>query len=697
MGAMATHCPYCALQCGITLRAGERGALVVDGDPKFPVNAGALCMKGWAAADLLAHPERLRFPLVRDARGELAPATWDEALDVIAPKIRAVQERHGRDAVGVFGSGSLTNEKAYALGKLARAVLRTSSIDYNGRYCMSSAATASTRALGLDRGLPFPLADLAGAEAILLAGSNVAETMPPFVRYIEAMRRAGGKLVVVDPRRTPTAAMAALHLAASPGTDAAVANGILHVLVRDHLVDEAYVRDRTEGFDDVRAVVAGYWPERVERITGVPQADIVRAAHLLGEARHAFVLTGRGPEQQARGVANALAFIDIALALGLVGREGSGYGCITGQGNGQGGREHGQKADQLPGYRRIDDPAARAHVASVWGIAPEDLPGPGKSAYEMLSAAGADGGVRALLVFGSNVVVSSPAASGIEARLRALDLLVVSDFFLSETAALAHVVLPSAQFAEEDGTMTNLEGRVIRRRRATPPPPNVRTDLEAMAALADRLGAASLFPSAEPRDVFDELRRASSGGVADYAGITYERIDREAGLFWPCPSEDHPGTPWLFRERFPTKSGRARFHAVHHGVADEEPDAEFPMVLTTGRVLAQYQSGTQTRRVAALAKVAPAAVVELHPSVARQHGVADGDAVHVVTRRGRATFVARVTEGVRSDVLFVPFHWGGEQCVNRLTNPALDPSSRMPEFKACAARIEAAPASEVVP
>jgi len=686
LGGTATHCPYCALQCGLRLKAGAR--VEVEGDPAFVVNKGALCIKGWTAAELLSHRDRLLHPLVRDDRGELVRATWDQALERIAEGIRATQARHGRDAVGLFGSGSLTNEKAYALGKLARAVLRTSSIDYNGRYCMSSAATASTRALGLDRGLPFPIEDLGEADALLLVGSNVAETMPPLMQYIEKAKARGGALVVVDPRRTATASAAALHLAASPGTDAVVANGLLHVIVRDGLVDEAYVRDRTEGFESVRAQVAGYWPERVERISGVPTADLERAAHLLGGARRAFVLTGRGPEQQAQGVANTLAFIDVALALGLVGRRGSGYGCVTGQGNGQGGREHGQKADQLPGYRRIDDPAARAHVARVWGMDPEALPGPGRSAYEMLAAMGTPGGVRALLVFGSNVVVSSPDASAIEARLRALDLLVVSDFFLSETAALAHVVLPSAQFAEEDGTMTNLEGRVVRRRRALEPPPEVRSDLAIMRAVAARLGVTSYLPSDDPRDVFDELRLATAGAPADYSGITYDRIDREGGVFWPCPSETHPGTPRLFAERFPTPSGRARFFPIPHVAPAEEPDDEYPMVLTTGRLLAQYQSGTQTRRVEALARLAPEAVVELHPAVARRLSLSTGDQVSVVTRRGRATFVVRVTPAVRQDVIFVPFHWGGERCANRLTNPALDPSSRMPEFKVCAARLE---------
>ena len=338
------------------------GRLAVVGDAEFPVNKGALCIKGHTAGELLDHPERLRSPLVRNSDGRLVEASWDEALERVATGILAIQERHGRHAVGVFGSGSLPNEKAYGLGKLARAVLRTSAIDYNGRYCMSSAAAASLRAFGLDRGVPFPIEDIASADVVLLVGANVAETMPPIMQYFEEQRARGGALIVVDPRRTPTARAATLHLASVPGTDLALANGLLHVIVRDGLVDEEYVARRTEGFDDVRAAVAGYWPERVERITGVAEADLERAAHLLASAKRAIILTGRGPEQHARGVANTLSVIDVALALGLVGRPGSGYGCLTGQGNGQGGRRartEGRPAPRIPAHRRSCGPRPR--------------------------------------------------------------------------------------------------------------------------------------------------------------------------------------------------------------------------------------------------------------------------------------------------------------------------------------------------
>ena len=685
----ATHCPYCAFQCGMRL-SGPREAAEVAGDDAFPVNKGALCIKGWTSAAALVHPDRLLTPLARNADGDLSPVSWDEALDRVVAAFQKTRSDHGADAVGIFGGGSLTNEKAYLLGKFARVALGTANIDYNGRFCMSSAAAAGIRAFGIDRGLPFPLEDLPQAEVILLVGGNVAESMPPIMQYFEAQRSNGGQLIVVDPRRSATAATADLALHLTPGTDAALANGLLHLIIRDGLIDTDYIRERTEGFERVREVAATYWPERVELITGVPEAQLLQAARMLGVAKTAMVLTGRGPEQQSQGVNNVLSFINLTLALGKVGRPYSGYGCLTGQGNGQGGREHGQKADQLPGYRLITDPAARQHVAAVWDVPEAELPGPGKSAYELLDSLGREAGIRSLLVLGSNVVVSAPNAVNIAERLRSLDFLVVSDFFLSETAQMADVVLPSVQWAEEEGTMTNLEGRVIRRRRAYDPPAGTLTDMELLCQLAERLDRGCYFSYADPEAVFEELRAASAGGVADYSGITYDKIEASQGVFWPCPSADHPGTPRLFTDRFPTPSGKARFHPVRHRPAAEEPDDEFPLYLTTGRILAHYQSGTQTRRIGHLQEMAPEALVEMHPTTAQRYGVADGDRLTLTTRRGSANFKARLTPGIRTDTLFAPFHWGGSQSVNRLTNPALDPISRMPEFKVCAVRIDPA-------
>ncbi|WP_031159013.1 molybdopterin oxidoreductase family protein [Streptomyces durhamensis] len=788
-----THCPYCALQCGMNVTPLPQGGVEVTERTDFPVNRGALCGKGRTAAEVLSPAVRLTSPLVRSA-GRLVEASWAEALDRIAERLAGTREGYGADALGVFGGGGLTNEKAYALGKFARVVLGTSQIDYNGRFCMSSAAAAGTKAFGLDRGLPFPLEDIPKTGCVILVGSNLAETMPPSLRFFTELRQNGGTLIVVDPRRTRTAEQADLHLAPRPGTDLALALGLLHLVVAEGRTDEEYIRRRTTGWEEARAAAMAHWPEQVERITGVSVPRLREAVRLFCEPEAAMVLTARGPEQQSKGTDTVGAWINLCLATGRAGRPLSGYGCLTGQGNGQGGREHGQKADQLPGYRKLDDPAARAHVAGVWGVAPEALPGPGRSAYELLDALGTD--IRALLLMGSNPVVSAPRAAHVEGRLRSLDFLAVADVVLSETAELADVVLPVTQWAEETGTTTSLEGRVLLRRRAVAPPPGVRSDLYVLHELAARLGVEKGFPT-DPEEVFEELRRASAGGPADYSGISYRRLAEENGVFWPCPAQNtdtdtgpaahgdssiptapagrptappaltgaeaaaddpapdtgpaargdsgtptdppgrptdgpaltgttggpatvddgedavldglpddpardvggavspgaaapvvHPGTPRLFLDRFATADGRARFVAVTHRATAEEPDAEYPLLLTTGRVVSQYQSGAQTRRVAELNAAAPGPFVELHPRLAARIGAAEGDPVTVVSRRGRAVAPARITAAIRPDTVFMPFHWPGEGRANTLTNPALDPTSRMPEFKSCAVRVE---------
>ncbi len=680
-----THCPYCALQCAMHLERGPDGALAAR-PADFPTNRGGLCRKGWTSAQVLTAADRLTTPLLRkDRTAGFEEVDWDTALEYAADRVRALQAAHGRDAVAVFGSGGLTNEKSYQLGKFARVALGTSQIDYNGRFCMSSAAAAGNRAFGLDRGLPFPVTDLADADVVVLAGANPAETMPPLMGHL-----SGARLVVVDPRRSGTAREAlrrgGLHLAPRPGTDLALALGLLHAARAEGLLDDAYITERTTGFDAAWRHAAAWWPERTEHVTGVPAHRIREAARLLGTARRAYVLTGRGVEQHAKGTDTASAWINLALALGLPGRVGSGYGCLTGQGNGQGGREHGQKADQLPGYRRIDDPAARAHVAAVWGVDPDDLPGPGRSAFELLDALGSAGGPRALLLFGSNPAVSAPDATRMRDRLAALDLLVVADFVLSETAALADVVLPVAQWAEESGTMTNLEGRVLRRRRAAAPPPGVRTDLEVLHGLAVRLGQdPERFPT-DPDAVLAELRAASAGGAADYSGVTPQRLEDGEALHWPVPEGGQP-TPRLFLDRFAHPDGRARFAPVEHRPPAEDTDADYPLLATTGRLMGHYQSGAQTRRVGELADAEPEVYVEVHPDTAARCGLAGGDRAAVESRRGTTVARVRLRPDARLDTVFLPFHYPGEQAANNLTNPALDPTSRMPEFKVSAVRL----------
>jgi assimilatory nitrate reductase catalytic subunit len=670
----------------VTTNEADTRNLTVKADPEFPVNRGQMCIKGFTSAVLLDHPARLRSPKLRRNDGKLVPVSWDTALDFIAERLRALRERHGADTLAAFGSGALTNEKAYLLGKFARLVLRTSNIDYNGRYCMASAAAGQNRAFGIDRGMPFPVSDIAEAEALLLWGSNCAETMPPIMQWIFEQKQRGGKLIVVDPRRTDTARAASLHLQLTPGSDLALANGLLHLAIEEKLIDLDYIARRTEGFEELRRSVLTSHPAFIERLTGVSIDQQLAAVRMLAAAERSMTLSGRGAEQQSKGADTVNAMINLMLALGKVGKPASGYGCLTGQGNGQGGREHGQKADQLPGYRLIEDPEHRAQIARIWGIDPSELPRKGKSAYELLDALGPVGGIRALLVFGSNVAVASPNASNIVQKLAALDLLVVCDAFENETSENAHVLLPTAQFAEEEGTLTNLEGRVILRQRVQDPPEGVRSDLEVLAELARRMGVERGFSFDSPREVFDELRRATAGAKADYSGITYEKLREHQGIFWPCPSEQHAGTPRLFGERFATPSGRARFLAVPYRPAAELPDRDYPLYFTTGRYKEHYNSGAQTRNVSTLLDAKPEPRVQVHPLLAARLEVSDGEQLLVESRRGSVFFSVIVSPDIRPDTLFAPFHWGGRKAANLLTNAALDPTSRMPEFKVCAVR-----------
>ncbi|MFP3578554.1 molybdopterin oxidoreductase family protein [Arthrobacter sp. SIMBA_036] len=688
-----THCPYCALQCGMTLTpaqpraaspAAESAAILDVSGRDFPTNRGGLCRKGWTSASLLHHTGRVTEPLLKGSDGVHQPISWDQALQLITAAVKDTQREYGNDAVGVFGGGGLTNEKAYMLGKFARLALRTSRIDYNGRFCMSSAAAAGNRAFGVDRGLPFPVADLDTASVILMLGSNVAETMPPFVQHLQGARDAGG-LIVVDPRRSPTAALTSdgggLHVQPTPGTDLALLLGISHVVVHEGLTDPDFISTRTSGYAAVVRSLATFWPERVQSLTGVPAHLIRDTARLLAQGAKtggSYILSGRGVEQHVDGTDTATAAINLSLLLGLPGSSRSGYGTLTGQGNGQGGREHGQKADQLPGYRKITDPAARAHVARVWGVDESLIPGPGLPAVELLKSLGQPDGVRCLFVHGANVVVSAPDAHAVTKGLRSLDFLVVCDFFLSETAAEADLVLPVTQWAEEEGTLTNLEGRVIRRRRALMPPPGVRNELWLMAQLAKLLEAPSTF-SDDPETVFEELRLASAGGLADYSGIDYAMLDRGEAAYWPYPSGS-TGTPRLFGDGFAHADGRAVMVPVTPSKRVRSL-ADGSLALATGRLLEHYQSGAQTRRVDELLAAQPQARLLIHPGTAASRDISDGDYVTVTNERGEVLCRAELSTTVRPDTVFLPFHFPGQESANRLTEAVTDPISGMPEFK----------------
>ena len=693
-----THCPYCALQCAMTVSASTAGSGATVAARDFPTNRGGLCRKGWSAADLLRHPDRLTAPLLRGSDGVLREAPWADVLRLISDRVRTLQAAHGRDAVAVFGGGGLTNEKAYTLGKFARLALRTSRIDYNGRFCMSSAAAAGNRAFGVDRGLPFPLEDLDAASVILLLGSNAADTMPPFVQHLRGAQGAGG-LIVVDPRRSATARLTdqgkGIHLQPTPGTDLALLLGLAHVVVAEGLEDRTFLDERTTGQDDVARGLARWWPERVQSLTGVPAESIRATARRLARGARsgadggpgAYILTGRGIEQHADGTDTTTAAINLALLLGLPGTSHSGYGTLTGQGNGQGGREHGQKADQLPGYRKITDPAGRAHIAEVWGVPEAAIPGPGLPAVELLAALGRPDGVRCLFVHGANIAVSAPNAATVIDGLRSLDLLVVSDFFLSETAALADVVLPVLQWAEEEGTVTNLEGRVLRRRAAVAPPEGARSELWIMQELARLLEAPSLF-SEDPETMFNELARASAGGLADYSGLDYGLLDGGTAAYWPYPVGG-TGTPRLFLNSFAHPGGRAALVRVAPQAATTGSRVPAPLLLATGRLLEHYQSGTQTRRVPELLAAQPLPRLQLHPATAADLGIAQDDRVVVTSENGEAHALAELTADIRQDTVFLAFHYAEAGSANQLTGSATDPISGMPEFKTTPVRVAA--------
>ncbi|HZS75977.1 MAG TPA: formate dehydrogenase subunit alpha [Ktedonobacteraceae bacterium] len=685
-----THCCYCGVQCGMYLKVSDGKVVGVEPRADFPLNHGMLCPKGGTAYQTVNHPDRLLYPLMR-RNGKDSPlerASWDEVLDTIVSRFQAIQREHGKDAVAIYSGSSMTNEKCYIMGKFARVALGTRHTDYNGRLCMSSATGANELSLGIDRAAN-PVSDMLHADCIFVIGANVGECFPIITSYLWQARDRGCKLIVADPRQTPIARTADIYLPLRSGTDSALLNGMLHVVIKEGLIDEDFIRERTNGWEETKALVEQYPPERVAKVCGLRPEMIIEAARMYGNANAALIYTARGLEHQSKGVDNGVAAANLALATGNFGRPGAGYGTLTGQGNGQGGREMGQKASQLPVTRNIEHMPDREYVCSVWGIDEKDLPHSGYPATLMIPAM-LRKEIRACYLVCSNPMVSLPDQHTVERALRGLDFFVVTDFFLSETAELADIVLPGTVWAEDEGTVTTLEGRVVKYNKAVEPPGEARTDWQIVCEIARRLGKGQYFPYKTPRDIFDELRLCSKGATADYWGITYEKIEAQNGVFWPCPSEDHPGTPRLYEERFAFPDGRARFHPIEYIPPAEEPDAEYPLVLTTGRVIYHYLSGNQTRRTPFLKEMAPYPWVEIHERTATKLGIADGDWVTVRTRRGEMTAPALVVRSIRPDTIFIPYHYGHDEAANILTNPVFEPKMKIPEYKVCAASAQKA-------
>jgi assimilatory nitrate reductase catalytic subunit len=684
-----THCCFCGQQCGIKLKVHDNAVVGFEPWYDFPFNEGKLCPKGVKRYLQGSHPDRLLHPMERDpsAPGGFRPVTWEHALDRVAAAVRRIQGAYGDDAFAMLSGVSLTNEKSYLIGKFARLALHTANLDYNGRYCMVSAGTGGKLAWGVDRS-PNPWSDIPLAGVVWIAGSNIAETFPITTSYVWRARDRGARLIVQDPRVVPLARTADLFLPVRPGTDSALFGAVLHELIRHDWLDHEFIDAHTVGFDDAAAAVADMTPRRAAGITGVPAARIEEAAEWWGTSATGMLLHARGIEQQSKGVDNVLAAINLGLATGKFGKPGCGVSTITGQGNGQGGREHGHKCDQLPGNRDITNPEHRAQVAAVWGCDEYDIPDKGMPALEIIEAIH-DGRIKGLLSICFNPAVSSPDSNFTAEALDKLEFYAVIDFFLSESGRHADLVLPGSLHEEDEGTSTTGEGRIIKINAAVRPPGEARLDWQIICDLAARLGAGRYFPYRNTHEIFEELCRASSGGTADYTGATWERIVAEHGQFWPIPEVGHPGTPRLFEDgKFFHPDGKARFLPTPFRESAEVVDGEYPIWLTTGRVVSQYLSGTQTRRIAALVAQYPEPLCEMHPVLADRLGVTDGELVRVASRRGEITLPARVVNTIRPDTVFIPYHWPGAQAANQLTNRAVDPRSKMPEFKVAAVRVE---------
>ena len=694
-----THCCFCGQQCGIQLKVKDNAVIGFEPWEDFPFNRGMLCPKGVKRYLQGSHPDRLLHAYERDVNspGGFRAVEYDRAIARVAAEIQRLQAAHGKDSFGVITGASLTTEKAYLMGKFARVCLQTANIDYNGRLCMVSAAAGNKKAFGIDRAAN-PWSDILKSEVVWISGANVGECAPITTNYVWQAREFGAKIIVVDPRITPIARTCDLFLPIKPGRDVALFNGILHLMIENDWLDHEFIESHTVGFEAVAEHVREWTPRQTAQVTGISERAIRQAAEWWGEAKSSFLMHARGIEHHSHGVQNVLGAINIVLASGRIGREGCGYATITGQANGQGGREHGQKCDQLPGARDISNPEHREYIAKIWGVSADEIPAAGVDCYEMFRRIDR-GEIRGLLSICFNPKVSLPDNRFITRCLEKLEFYVAIDFFLNETAQHADVVLPGSLQEEDEGVVTQIEGRVIKINQAVDPPGDARQDWRIIQDIARSLGREHGFTFTEPREIFDELRIASQGGIADYSGITYEKIEKQGGVFWPCTSEDDPGTPRLFETDswnpiamgagpFYFPDGKARFNVAPYTPPAEDVDDEYPLMLTTGRVVSQFLSGTQTRRIGPLVDQYPEPRIEMHPQLAEKLGIADGDFAKAETRRGDVTLRAMVVTTIRPDTIFIPYHWAGRKSANQLTISAQDPISKIPEYKVCAVRVK---------
>ena len=667
---VTTVCPYCGVGCMLYLQVRDGRVIGVLPHPKGP-GEGRLCIKGWSAHEFIHHQERLTKPLIREGSG-FRDATWDEALNLVASKIRESKQKFGADSIAFLASAKATNEENYLMQKLARAAVGTNNIDHCARLCHSSTVTGMNRAFG-SGAMTNSQEDLEQADAFLVIGSNTSEQHPLIARRIIKAVKKGAKLIVADPRDIPLTEYAAIHLMHKPGTDIALLNAMMNVIIAEGLQDNAFINTRTEGYEALKEHVKKYNPELAENITGVPAEKIREAARIYGSAERAALLFSMGITQHITGVNNVLSTANIAMLTGNIGRPGTGVNPLRGQNNVQGACDVGALPDLLPGYQRAADPDARKRLSDAWGI---EMPSePGLTLTEKVNGAGDK--VKIMFVMGENPLMSDPDTNHVKKQFAKLDFLIVSELFMSETAAIANVVFPAVSYAEKDGTYTATDRRIQRLHKAIEPIGEAKPDWWILSQLSTLLGYPMDF--AEPSEIMEEI--ASISPI--YRGVDYERL-KDEGLRWPITSKEHSGTPILHVEKF--SRGLGKFHVVEHRPPAEEPDEEYPLLLTTGRVLFHWHTGTMTRRSPTLTEQVNEAFAEINERDAEKLGIHYGDMVKVASRRGEITLQARVTGGIMEGVVFIPFHFA-EAPANVLTNNAVDAESKIPEFKACAVRV----------
>lgn len=711
---VASLCPYCGVGCQLTYHVKDDRILFVEGR-NGPANEGRLCVKGRYGFDYARHPQRLTVPLIRRddapkhadlvsdpavARSYFREATWEEALARAGGALKTIRDRKhegGRDALAGFGSAKGSNEEAYLFQKLVRLGFGSNNVDHCTRLCHASSVAALLEGIG-SGAVSNPVKDVLKAEVVIVIGANPVVNHPVAASWIKNAVRQGTKLIVIDPRRSELARHAHRHLMFRPGTDVALLNALMHVIVDEQLVAPDFIAARTEGYAALAQNVRAFSPEAMEPVTGIPAATVREVARLYATSGGSMILWGMGISQHVHGTDNARCLIALALMTGQIGRPGTGLHPLRGQNNVQGASDAGLIPMMYPDYRPVGDAHARAAVAQAWGVPAAQLDDrKGLTVVEVMKAILA-GRVKGMLVMGENPAMSDPDAEHAREALARLEMLVVQDIFLTETAALADVVLPASAFPEKTGSFTNTDRLVQLGRRALGLPGQARQDLWILTALAEQLGLDWSGYGATPTDcdaaagrVFEEMRHL----MPSIAGLTWQRLQREGAVTYPCTHEGDPGEPVVFNDHFPTASGKARFVPADFLPADEQPDAQYPLVLITGRQLEHWHTGSMTRRSAVLDAIEPDPVALLHPLELAALGVEPGGLLTIASRRGAVSLYARADEGTPRGAVFVAFCWY-EAAINKLTNPALDPVAKIPEFKYCAVKVCAGGAVPVV-